>query len=263
MNEQSRLPEYIDPLIYDAENAENEKFKTDGPFYVALAQQTSGSVLELGCGTGRIAILLAQAGIDVTGLDIVPQMLERARQKVAGLSLQFVEGDVRSFELGRKFDLICATGGVFNMLISQADQEAMLTQVRKHLTPEGIFAIDVVIPQPDWMGSNEIEELWDTYVTEDGRTIRFSGTDHYDPLHQIKHEAAHRRWLNSDGQEVAKSSSFAFRYIFPQEMEALLHYNGFSIRHRYGDGTFESPTKESQTIFYVSQKRDKLNFASS
>ena len=248
------LSEYIDPVIYDAENAQNEAFETDGPFYLALAQKVSGTVLELGCGTGRIAILLAQAGIDVTGLDIVPEMLERARQKSAGLPVRWVEGDVRSFQLAQQYQLICATGGVFNMLLTRTDQEAMLAQVREHLTPGGIFAIDVVIPQPDWMGDNEQEALWDTYNTEDGRKIQLSGTDHYDPLHQVKHEIATRRWLQADGQAVTQPSSFAFRYIFPQEMETLLHYNGFSIRHRYADGKFEPPSKESLTIFYLCQK---------
>lgn len=248
------LDEYIDPLIYDAENAYNDSFKRDGSFYLTLAKQLGGNVLELGCGTGRIAILLAQAGIAVTGLDLVPQMLARARQKAEGLPIRWVEGDVRSFQLEQHFSLVCATGGVFNLLLTRTDQEAMFSQVRKHLVPEGIFAIDVVIPQPDWMGSNEKKVVWDTYDTEDGRKIQLSGTDHYDPLQQVKHEVTYRRWLTANGQVVNKSSSFAFRYIFPQEMEALLHYNGFSIQCRYADGKFEPPTNESQTIFYLCQK---------
>ena len=254
MTDHPDLDDYIDPVIYDAENAQNESFETDGPFYLALAQRLGGTVLELGCGTGRITILLAQSGIDVTGLDIAPAMLQRALQKADGLPIRWVEGDVRSFQLDQQFDLICATGGVFNMLLTRTDQEAMLAQVRKHLTPKGIFAIDVVVPHPDWMSGNDSEALWDTYDTDDGRSIELFGTDHYDPLQQIKHEVVRRRWLTADGQEIVRSSSFAFRYIFPQEMEALLHYNGFSIQHRYADGKFEPPTSESQTIFYLCQK---------
>ena len=248
------LEEYRDPVAYDAENAQNSSFMVDGPFYLSLAQQVGGTVLELGCGTGRITIPMAQAGIEMTGLDVVPQMLERARQKAGELSIRWVEGDVRTFQLEQSFNLICATGGVFNMLLTRADQEAMLQQVRKHLTPDGLFAIDVVVPQADWMVSHPEETHWDTYDTEDGRTIQLSGTEHYDPIRQIKHEVAYRRWTQPDGQPVTKISTFRFRYIFPQEMEALLHYNGYSIQNRYADGWFEPPNATSKNIFYVCKK---------
>ena len=254
MTYQTNLEDYTDPIAYDAENAQNAQFATDGQFYLALARQVGGPVLELGCGTGRITILLAQQGIEITGLDLVPEMLERARQKAEGLSIRWVEGDVRSFQLEQQFRLICATGGVFNLLLTRSDQEGMLAQIREHLMPEGIFAIDVVVPRPEWMGNHAEEEPWDTYVTEDGREIHLSGTDHYDPIHQVKHEMAYRRWRGAEGQMVTKSASFAFRYIFPQEMETLLHYNGFSVQHRYADGKFEPPTTKSGNIFYVCQK---------
>ena len=246
--------EYTDPAIYDAENAENPYFDIDSQFYLTLAKQVGGPTLELGCGTGRITISLATAGIEITGLDIVPEMLEYARQKAEGLPIRWVEGDVRSFQLDQQFSLICATGGVFNMLLTRSDQEAMLAQIKKHLTPEGIFAIDVVVPQSDWMIDNKEEELWDTYDTEDGRTIQLSGTEHYDPIRQIKREVISRRWQTADGKSVTKSSTFDFRYIFPQEMEMLLYYNGFSIQHRYEDGKFEPPDMDTQSIFYICHK---------
>jgi SAM-dependent methyltransferase len=78
----TNLGEYAYPHLYDLENAE---FAPQGPFYQALAEQTGGPVLELGCGTGRLTIPLARAGFAITGLDIVPAMLERARQKAGGL----------------------------------------------------------------------------------------------------------------------------------------------------------------------------------
>ena len=254
MSFQTDLQEYTDPAAYEAENAQNPYFEIDAPFYLKLAQQVNGTVLELGCGTGRITLLLARAGIEITGLDVVPEMLEYARQKAVDLPIRWVEGDVRSFHLDQKFDLICATGGVFNMLLTRSDQEAMLSQVRKHLAPNGIFAIDVVVPRPEWMTGNQEEEAWDSYDTEDGRKIHLSGTDHYDSIQQIKYEVANRRWQKADGHMITKTTTFGFRYIFPQEMQALLHYNGFTIQHLYADGTFEPPVAESDSIFYVCSK---------
>jgi SAM-dependent methyltransferase len=72
MTKHENLDEYVDPTFYDQENNE---FEPDGPFYLALAQQFGGSVLDLGCGTGRVTIPLAQRGIDMTGLDLARQML--------------------------------------------------------------------------------------------------------------------------------------------------------------------------------------------
>lgn len=99
----SNLEEYADPVIYDLENS---KFEPDGPFYLALAQRFSGPVLEIGCGTGRITIPLAEHGLDVTGLDIAPQMLERAKHKAQNLLIRWVEADARTFHLGTQFGFI-------------------------------------------------------------------------------------------------------------------------------------------------------------
>ena len=74
MIDHTNLEDYEDPVIYDLENKE---FGPDGLFYQSLAQQVQGPVLELGCGTGRVTIPLAQSGIDMTGLDVVPGMLAR------------------------------------------------------------------------------------------------------------------------------------------------------------------------------------------
>lgn len=78
MIEPDNHAEYDDPLTYDLENLD---FAPEGPFYLALAREMGGPALELGCGTGRFTIPLAQAGIDVTGLDLAAAMLDRAREK--------------------------------------------------------------------------------------------------------------------------------------------------------------------------------------
>ncbi len=130
------LLEYADPIIYDAEiSAETkELFEPDGPFYLALAQHLGGKVLELGCGTGRYTIPLAERGIDMTGLDIMPQMLARAKSKSKNLAIRWILGDVRTFHLNERFGLIIETGGAFQHLLERTDLEAMLARVHEHLT---------------------------------------------------------------------------------------------------------------------------------
>jgi len=99
----NNLAEYADPILYDSENAD---FKPMRLYFGVMARQCEGEVLEIGCGTGRFTIPLAKQGVAVTGLDVVPGMLARARQKSAGLPVKWVEADARDFQLGQQFGLI-------------------------------------------------------------------------------------------------------------------------------------------------------------
>jgi SAM-dependent methyltransferase len=251
MADHTNLEDYADPILFDTENSD---FEPDGPFYLSLAQQVRGSVLELGCGTGRITIPLARHGINMTGLEIVPGMLARARSKAGELPIQWVEADVRDFHLGKQFSLICAPGFVFEHLLERPEQEAMLACVREHLADEGLFIIAVRFPHLKSITNTEGEQDWFSYTDESGREVRVSGTDYYDPVRQIGHETAYRRWYDKDDKEVTRRARLALRYFFPQEMEALLHYNGFSVLHRYGDWDSNPLTEESNRLIYLCRK---------
>jgi ubiquinone/menaquinone biosynthesis C-methylase UbiE len=102
MIDHNNLEEFADPRNYDLEDNSD----TGIAFYTALAQETGSPVLEIACGTGRVSIPTARLGFTVTGLDIVPGMLEQARRKSAGLPTRWVEGDGRTFDLGEQFRLI-------------------------------------------------------------------------------------------------------------------------------------------------------------
>jgi len=251
MEGQNNLAEYADPEIYDLEN---QDFEPDGPFLLAYARQLSGPVLELGCGTGRVTIPLAQAGIEITGLDIVPGMLERAKQKAQGLPIRWVLADVRSFQLQQTFGLIFETGSVFQHQLERGDQEAMLARVREHLRDDGRFIVSVMFPHPDRLGRVESEQEWFTYQDGEGREIRVTGTEEYDPIRQVKLETAYRRWRDADGREFLQVAPMSLRYVFPQEMEALLHYNGFEILERYGGLDARPQTGDSPQLIYVCKK---------
>lgn len=246
------LDEYADPALYDLESHD---FEPDGPFFLTLAQRVGGPVLELGCGTGRVTIPLAQQGIQITGLDVVPGMLARAKTKADSSLVEWIEADARSFNLGKTFRFIFEAGSLFQHLLERADQEAMLARVHDHLEPGGVFVLGVMFPHIEHLTTEEAEQDWFSYQNEQGQEIRVSGTQHYDPLRQIKTETAYRRWTDSNGQEVLRIAPLQLRYTFPQEMETLLHYNGFVVTERYGDRDFSPLTDESPLMIYVCQKR--------
>jgi SAM-dependent methyltransferase len=246
------LAEYADPILFDSENADYKPMRL---FFLGLARQCEGGVLEIGCGTGRFTIPLAEQGIAVTGLDIVPAMLARARQKSAGLSVEWVEADARDFQLAKQFGMIFMAGGTFHHFLERADQEGVLRCIKEHLTENGRFAFAAVLPKPKLLHTPEkiVETEWFNYTDELGREVRVSGTDSYDHLRQVKLETAYRRW-QENGREVLLEAPLSLRYYFPQELEALLHYNGFTILETYGDWDKTPLTNESQSMIFVCGK---------
>lgn len=270
MIDHDNLEQFSDPQDYDAEDSSD----TGVAFYTALAQETGGPVLELACGTGRVTIPIAQLGIPVTGLDIVPGMLDRARRKSTGLPARWVEGDARRFDLGELYRLIFLTGNAFQAFLTRPDQEALLERSRTHLHDEGLLAFET--RNPRWAASpaigattggplygegsfayletREEEEKSRTYIGASGHVIRVSNTQAYDHVAQVLHWTTYRRW-HEGGQERTRVSRIAVRYTFPQELAALLHYNGFHILRQYGDWNLEPLTASSPSIIVVCRKR--------
>ena len=252
MNTATNFEEYLHPDLYDLENPD---FEPEGSFYLSFARELGDPVLELGCGTGRMTILLAQNGVEITGLDVVPEMLALARQKAGDLPIQWVEADVRHFHLGRKFNFIFESGSVFMHMLTNADQQAFLAGVYEHLALEGCFVFSLFYPHPDILQTQAEEKEWFNYLDNQGRTVRVSGTEMYDELRQVKVETAIRRIAGADGKETTYVAPLYLRYTFPQEVEALLDYGGFEVKERYG-GPDRSPlTADSRFLVYVCARK--------
>lgn len=117
-------------------------------FYLDLARQNPGGVLELACGTGQLAVPIAAADLPIIGLDRSPAMLAAAKSRAAaaGASVEFVEGDMRGFDLGRQFNCTFIARNSMLHLSSTEDLVATFATVRRHLSPGGVFAFDIFNP---------------------------------------------------------------------------------------------------------------------
>ncbi len=131
----------------------------DEAFYVEEAQKAGGNVLEIGCGTGRIMIPIAESGVNIVGLDSAPAMLEVARDKIAGLSdetrrrIQIVEDDMRTFQLDQRFDLAIMPYRAFLHMMTVDDQRRALTGIRDQSGRRRSPGFQRVRPQPgDYSG---------------------------------------------------------------------------------------------------------------
>jgi SAM-dependent methyltransferase len=113
-------------------------------FWLSQARVSGGPVLELGCGTGKLSIPLAEAGFSVTGLDNSPALIEFAASK--NDDVRWVEGDMRDFDLEERFALIMLPSNNLGHLHTLEDFESCVNSVKRHLLPNGVFVIDVFVP---------------------------------------------------------------------------------------------------------------------
>ena len=154
--------------FYDWENARTLGRK-DVPFWQGVASKAKGPVLELGCGTGRISLPLARAGVSVVGIDRSARMLERAARRLTALRrrqvgrrrrrLSLVRGDIRALPFAdADFNMVLAPYGILQSLLRDQDLNATLASVARVLRPGGLFGLDLVPDVPNWREySNKIQ----------------------------------------------------------------------------------------------------------
>ena len=258
MNAEQAIPLYRDGRHYDALNS---FLVADIPFYLEEARRAVGAtnfhapaksagrmgypVLELACGTGRLTIPIAQSGVEIVGLDLSPSMLAHARTKArsAGLAIQFVEGDCRSFDLGRKFALIFMAFNSMQHLHDYASLSALFVNVRKHLAEDGRFAFDVFNPKLEILArSSGDRRLEREYQDPDGRgTMAFEYSASYDDAAQVSRIQCYFVRHGANGEEVeVRKEELHLRSFFPQELDLLVRSQGFEIVEKFG--TFERKT---------------------
>ena len=253
MIDHDNLEEFRDPQTYDLED---NGYDEDWPLTEQWARSLGGPLLDLACGTGRMTLRMAEFGYQVTGVDITPEMIGWARQKAAkqGVSIEWVVADARTFHLQKQFSFIYMLENVFQFFLTRADQEALLARVREHLLPEGCFLFETRNPSPRNLLEVRHPEP-QKYTTPDGGQLVVTEQQHYDPMTQIQHNTCPHQWLYPGGQREEKTIHTALRYVFPQEMEALLYYNRLQIRACYGSWQQEPLTATSPSMIYVCQKR--------
>ena len=227
-----KLDPYADPGLYDRVIAAG---LDDLPYYMGLAKEARGPVLELACGSGRLTLPLAKAGVEVCGLDSSEAMLDAAETKAAaeGLQVEWVRADMRHFQLGRPFALVILAFNSLQHLLERSEVEALLKRVRSHLAPGGRFAFDVHNPKLDLLARDPVERYFVEPSPEarEDEVVMWEGV-RYDSAAQVNHITWTLKGV-SGGEE--REIRLALRQYFPQELRALLEYNGFKVEHCYGD----------------------------
>lgn len=252
---------YRDGVYYDYRY---QRRKHDVQHYVELAKRHGGPVLELGVGTGRIARAIASAGVAVVGVESMAPMLEQARARIAKLPqrsqrlITLVADDLRSMRLGERFPLVIAPFNVLMHLYTLAEIDAAFATVHAHLQPEGCFALDVLVPDTQALSRDPGRFYRSRPIKHprDGRRYAYSEAFYYDPVSQVQQVST---VLEVDGDPSTRQmTQLCHRQFFPQELRALLYYNGFEIVHHGGDfdGTPLEALSESQVVVARSRLDD-------
>jgi SAM-dependent methyltransferase len=223
--------------FYDWENARTVA-RRDVGFWARLAAAQDGRVLELGCGTGRIAVPLIKAGIPLVGIDRSEPMLARARQRLkrAGLAGRalLVRGDIRAlpFRGRRGFGLVMAPYGMLQSLTRERDLTATLSSVARVLRPGGIFGIDLVPDLPRWSEYQRRTSLRGPTgrgatltLIESVRQDRGRGLTHFDQEYVERRGRARR----------IHRFALTFRTLSVPQMARRLATAGFTVEAVLGD----------------------------
>ena len=219
--------------------------RADVDFFVEEAKRSAGPVLELGCGTGRVLIPTARAGVDICGLDSSEHMLNRCREKLDAEPVavrervELIQGDVRDFQLGRQFGLVTLPFRPFQHLTEVNDQIACLQCVRRCLANEGRLILDVFDPCLEKLVDESLlneQSLGKPFTMPDGRYVRRSERiAERDRARQIQQVELIYNIRHPGGREQRLVTSFPMRYFFRYEVEHLLALCGFEIEDLYSD----------------------------
>lgn len=220
---------------YDAAYDRLQAGVGDAEFYLALAREAGGPVLELGSGTGRVLLPIARAGIAATGLDLSPAMLDVLRAKRPPAGLRLVTGSMTDFDLGAdRFALIFAAFRPFQHLCTVEEQLGCLAAVRRHLAPGGRFAFDVFAPDLARIAVAEEPEHEEVRFEQDGETVvRYAALarDLAMQVTTVRFRFERRRGDVVVGEERV---TFRMRWFHRYELEHLLAGAGFAVEALYG-----------------------------
>jgi len=256
--QQGRSP-FEDGELYDVLFGD---FRFDLDFYLELAREARGPVLEIACGTGRVLIPCLQAGADIDGLDLFPAMLEVCRRKAAALGLapQLHAADMRSFSLPRRYGLITIPFNGFVHSLTAEDQLNTLRACHQHLLPGGKLVFNIFYPGPEVLntvqGTPVLEH--ETRHPQTGRLLRLYDTRRLDRINQIQYSECEIQEVDDRGQLLAShKSTTEMRWTFKPEMELLLRAAGFARWEIYGDFN-RRPIEKETDLMIVAAWRSAL-----
>ncbi|MHB1416317.1 MAG: class I SAM-dependent methyltransferase [Chloroflexota bacterium] len=238
-------------------------FDEDIPLYLELAQEAGGPLLELGCGSGRVLVPLAEAGHEVVGVDISAPMLDLARRKLeastkgAAARARLVHHDMRTLDLHSPFALAIVPVKTFAYFTSRRDQQQVLAAIAAHLRPAGLLVLDLMNPSPAWLSEppGSLRQDLVHYVPASGVTVaRTEAVVWTDLAAQVRRIRSAYEVIEEDGATTKRMIEWSYRYVYRFEAEHLLERAGFEVKALYGGYQRQTFVSESRHMIFLARR---------
>jgi len=235
-------------------------------FYRRLVQQIpSGrrSVLEIACGTGRVTVQVANADVQITGIDLSSEMLDYARTKLMHLpNVQLMLADMRSFELGKSFGLAIVAAYSFQLLLNEEDQTACLRQIARHLDAGARVVLHLEKHDPDWLTSLRTDGFTPFVPSGEaihpitGRLIRVSYAWSHAPAEQRLAAMIRYETIDESGQPSSRTDRGPLQMHCTsfRDLAQLLEQSGFETEATYGDFLGSPFDDDADEMIWVARK---------
>jgi len=250
--------------IYDAQYM---GYTEDIAFYVGEACQAKGPLLELACGTGRVLLPCAEAGALITGLDLSRAMITRCKEKLAiygtdvAARVRLVEGDMRSFKLPERFDLVTIPFRSFLLLLTVQDQLQALVTIREHLSDTGRLVFNVFVPDISLIAARSgdvgepLTRFREFLDPHSGHRIMMWDSRHYNLNEQLIENMFIYDEVDENGQVVRRYyKPLKLRWMYRYETEHLLARSGFAVQTLYGGFDRRPFDENSREMIWVARK---------
>ncbi len=252
------------PMNYDRWAERYDTFYTAAPegeleFYMNAIIRSRGSVLELGVGTGRIAIPAAAMGHDITGIDLNRSMLERAREKTKAATLPgkltLIEADMTKLELEKRdFDLVIIPANTLALVLEKEHQIETLKRCVNHMAGDATLIFNLFNPSDDLL-NGATGEVFLLGVVDDasksGRHI-LTGINNFDIANQINRCTQTIETLDTNGDVIDREElQVMFRYLYHDEVMEMLTQAGLKAQAVFGDFDGSRFTDDSEEMIYV------------
>jgi len=236
--------EYSFAALYDDFNG----WGSGDEFYLAMARQIGGPVLDIGCGTGMLACRMASEGLDIVGVDPADGMLRVARSRPGAERVRWVHSDGQSLRLPDRFGFIYMTGHAFQALLTDDDAVGVLKTMAHHLSDKGCVAFDT---------RNPLRREWESWTPENARIVDTRDHGRVEESHDTRQEPGgivaitHRyRFLDRATEKIGRSR---IRFVGRDHVAELLARAGLNPTAWYGDWDRSAFSPESKEIIPVAE----------
>jgi len=232
-------------------------------FYVELARRSGGPVLEIGVGTGRIAVPTAAAGIHVVGVDLHEPMLAKAREKLARAAplpatVELVQADMRELALGdRRFPLVTIPARTLLLATTPDGQRRTLRRAAAHLSPGGTLAFNAFVPDPDMLAeaSDTPFLMGEATNPATGRHCLLHAHNRFDTASQTNRGAQIVEELDADGSVLQRVElDVHLRYLYPSEAHTLIESAGLRAIEAFGAFDRSPLTEHSEEMIFLCRR---------